>query len=89
MNTVFWLMAGGLLGWVGYSAMGLNETIGKMAAVILGAMAGVLGGKIVAPVFAGAVLVPDAFSASALFFAAATSAAILVATHMVMARWWR
>lgn len=88
MNTVFWLVAGGLLGWIGYAAMGLNQTIGKMAAVILGAMAGVLGGKLIAPMFAGATLVPGAFSASALFFALATSAAILVAIHMVMARWW-
>jgi len=89
MNTVFWLVAGALLGWIGYSAMGLNETIGKMAAVILGAMGGVLGGKVIAPLFAGATLVPGAFSGSALFFAAAVAAAILVTTHLVMARWWR
>ena len=88
MNTFFWLLAGGLLGWIGYSAMRLNEMIGKAAAVILGGMAGVLGGKVVAPLFAGATLAPGAFSASALFFAVATSAAILVAIHFAMSRWW-
>lgn len=88
MNTFLWLMAGAILGWVGYTALGLNETIGKIAAVILGAMAGVLGGKVVAPLFSNSVLVPEAFSLAALFFALATSAAILVATHMGMKRWW-
>ncbi|HXF80269.1 MAG TPA: hypothetical protein VN598_15485 [Usitatibacter sp.] len=89
MNTFFWLVAGGLLGWIGYSVVGLNETIGKMAAMILGAMAGVLGGKVVAPLLVGNPLVAGAFSGSALFFAMATAAVILGASHMVMARWWR
>jgi len=89
MNTFFWLVAGGVLGWIGYSAIGLNETMGKMAAVILGAVGGVLGGKVIAPVFASATLVPGAFSASSLFFAVAASAALLAATHLSMARWWR
>ena len=89
MNTFIWLVAGGLLGWIGYSALALNETIGKMAAVILGAMAGVLGGKVVAPLLVGAPLVPAAFSPSGLFLAVATSAVILGVSHMAMARWFR
>lgn len=88
MNTVLWLIAGAILGWIGYTALGLNEAIGKMAPVILGAVSGVFGGKVIAPLFAGAILVPDAFSLAALFFAAATSATILVATHMGLKRWW-
>jgi uncharacterized membrane protein YeaQ/YmgE (transglycosylase-associated protein family) len=90
MNTTIWLMAGGLLGWGGYSGLRMNESIGRMAAVIVGAISGIVGGKQVAPLFGGgAELIPGAFSPSALFFAVATAVAILVAMHMVLARWWR
>ena len=89
MNTILWLLAGALLGWVGYAALKLNEPIGKTFAMVIGAVAGILGGKLVAPLFAGAELTPGGFSPSALFFAVATSTAILVAVHMGMARWYR
>jgi len=89
MNIILWLTAGALLGWGGYSIMKLNDAIGRLAATAVGAIAGVLGGKEIAPLFAGNPLVPGGFSPSALFFAVATSAAILVALHMAMSRWFR
>jgi uncharacterized membrane protein YeaQ/YmgE (transglycosylase-associated protein family) len=89
MNIILWLLAGALLGWGGYSIMKLNESIGMLAATTLGAIAGILGGKEIAPMFSGAPLIPGGFSPSALFFALGTAAAVLVALHMVMARWFR
>jgi hypothetical protein len=89
MNTVLWMLAGGVLGWIGFSVMGMNDVIGKMASVTVGAMAGIVGGKLIAPVFIAAVLSPGGFSPSALFFAIATAAAILVAVHLAQARWLR
>lgn len=87
MNMILWLAAGALIGWIGYSTMRLNEGIGKAAAIVLGAMAGLFGGKEIAPFFAGADLVPGGFNPSALFFAVATAALVLVAGHMIHARW--
>ncbi len=87
MNTIIWLVAGGLLGWFAYSALRMNAAIGRFAAVTIGAVAGVLGGKQVAPLFSGAELAPGGFSPSALFFAIATAAAILLAAHLISARW--
>ena len=86
MNIMIWIVAGGILGWIGYSAMHLNVSIGKMPAILLGAMAAFLGGKEVAPIFSAAAAAPGGFSPSALFFALATAAAILVAAHMVQGR---
>ena len=86
MNTIIWMVAGGLLGWIGYSVMRLNTALGSVGAVILGAVACILGGKQVAPIFMSVDLVPGGFSPSALFFAVATASAILVAAHMIQSR---
>ena len=89
MNTILWLVAGGIMGWIAFSVMGMNSALGKMASVVIGAMGGVLGGKLIAPVFTATELSPGGFSPSALFFAIASSAAILVAVHLMQARWLR
>jgi len=89
MNTFLWLLAGALLGWGGYTTMKLNQDVGRTAAVVVGAVAGVFGGKLIAPLFATTELAPGGFSPSALFFAVATSTAVLVAVHMAMSRWFR
>jgi len=87
MNIVMWMLAGGILGWVGYSYLNFNEGRGKIVSIIIGAMGGFLGGKMVAPMFTAAVAVPGDFSLSALFFAAAIAAAFLAVGNLVYNRW--
>jgi uncharacterized membrane protein YeaQ/YmgE (transglycosylase-associated protein family) len=86
MNIVMWMLAGGILGWVGYSQLGFNEGRGKMVSILMGATGGFLGGKMVAPMFSAAA-VPSDFSLSALFFAAAVAAAFLAVGNLVYNRW--
>ena len=86
MNIVLWMLAGGILGWVGYSFLGFNEGRGKMVSIIIGAAGGIFGGKLIAPMFTAAAVVPGDFSASALFFAAALAAAFLAAGNLVYNR---
>ena len=51
MNIALWLFSGLVLGWVAYSALGLNDGRSRLISMVIGAMGGFLGGKFVAPVF--------------------------------------
>ena len=86
MNIAIWILAGGILGWVGYAFLGFNAERAKLVPILIGAAGGFFGGKVVAPMFtAGAV--PVHFSMVALFFAAAVAAAFLAAGNFVYNRW--
>ena len=87
MNIVIWMLAGGILGWVGYAFLALNEERGMVVSVIIGTGGGLFGGKLIAPMFTAAAAVPEAFSLSALFFAAAVAAAFLAIGNLVGKRW--
>lgn len=87
MNIVIWMLAGGVLGWVGYAFLGFNEERGRMVSIIIGAAGGITGGKLIAPMFISAAAVPADFSMPALFFAAAAAAAFLAAGNLVYNRW--
>jgi uncharacterized membrane protein YeaQ/YmgE (transglycosylase-associated protein family) len=86
MNIAIWMLAGAILGWVGYSFLGFNEARGKLVSIIIGAVGGFFGGQMVAPMFTAAA-VPSDFSLSALFFAAAVAAAFLALGNLVHRRW--
>jgi uncharacterized membrane protein YeaQ/YmgE (transglycosylase-associated protein family) len=86
MNIAIWILAGGILGWVGYAFLGFNAERAKMVPVLIGAAGGFFGGKVVAPLFT-AVAVPVDFSMAALVFAAIVAAAFLAASNFVYDRW--
>jgi uncharacterized membrane protein YeaQ/YmgE (transglycosylase-associated protein family) len=86
MNIVVWILAGGALGWAGCSFLGFNEARGTAVSIVIGALGGFIGGKLVAPLFTAAAL-PGDFSVSALFFAAAVAAAFLAAGNLIHNRW--
>lgn len=87
MNIVVWMLAGGILGWVGFKFVGFNEERGMVVAIIIGAVGGMLGGEMIAPMVTSAAAAPEAFSLSALFFAAAVAAAFLAVGNLVGKRW--
>lgn len=86
MNFALWTLAGGILGWLGYAYLDMNEGRGKMVSIAIGAMGGFIGGKMIAPMFTAAAVTGD-FSMSALFFAAAVAAAFLAAGSFIDTRW--
>jgi uncharacterized membrane protein YeaQ/YmgE (transglycosylase-associated protein family) len=86
MNIAIWILAGGILGWVGYAFLGFNTARAKMVPILIGAAGGFFGGKVIAPMFT-AVAVPVNFSMVALLFAAAVAAAFLAAGNFVYNRW--
>jgi len=87
MNIAVWMLAGGILGWVGYSFIGFNEGRGVKVSIIIGMLGGLFGGKIIAPMFTAVTTVTDEFSLSALFFAAGVAAVSLAVGNLVHNRW--
>ena len=87
MDVVLWMLTGSVLGWIGCSYLRFNEGRGVAVSIIIGALGGFLGGKIVAPIFTAAAAVSGDFSVIALFYAAAVAAAFLVLGNMVHNRW--
>jgi uncharacterized membrane protein YeaQ/YmgE (transglycosylase-associated protein family) len=87
MNIVMWILAGGILGWAGFSFLNFNHWRGLSVSIIIGAGGGFLGGQFIAPMFSAAAALPGAFSAPALLFAAAVAAAALAAGNLIHDRW--
>ena len=86
MNIAMWILAGGILGWVGYAFLGYNSDRAKVVPILIGAAGGFFGGKVVAPLFT-AVAVPASFSIVALVFAAIVAAGFLAASNFAYNRW--
>ena len=82
MDIVTWLLAGSIIGWVGFARLGFNEERGMIASVIIGAIGGVLGAKLLAPMF-GAAAAPGEFSLAILIVALASAAACLAAANKI------
>ena len=87
MNIVMWMLTGSVLGWIAYSYLNFNEQRGVVVSIVIGALGGFIGGKVIAPMFIAGVLAPGDFSAPALFFAAAVAAAFLAAGNLIYKRW--
>jgi len=83
MNFVIWMLSGALVGRLGYSVVGLNDARAKRDSIVIGALGGMVGGSLVAPIFTDAA-VPGDFSA--LCFAAATAATALFVRNLVLNR---
>jgi uncharacterized membrane protein YeaQ/YmgE (transglycosylase-associated protein family) len=86
MNIAIWILAGGILGWVGYAFLGYNAERAKLVPILIGAAGGFFGGKVIAPMFTD-VAVPVGFSMASLIFAAIVAAAFLAASNFLYSRW--
>jgi uncharacterized membrane protein YeaQ/YmgE (transglycosylase-associated protein family) len=87
MNIAMWVLAGGILGWAGFTYLGFNQNRNVVVASIIGAAGGFIGGNLIAPMFLAAAAQPAAFSMPALFFAAAVAAGFLFVGNLVSDRW--
>jgi uncharacterized membrane protein YeaQ/YmgE (transglycosylase-associated protein family) len=87
MEIFVWMLTGSLLGWIAYSYLSFNAERGMAVSIVIGAVGGLIGGKVVAPMFTAGALTPGDFSAPALFLAAAVAAGLLAAGNLVYKRW--
>lgn len=86
MELVLWLVAGAVLGWVGIAYMGFNKDRGTIVSIIIGAVGGIIGGKLVAPMFVAGTVAPGEFSMAALIVVLGSSAALLALGNLVHER---
>lgn len=54
MNIVMWILAGGALGWAGLRLLGINEQRGTIGSLSIGALAGLIGSQLLAPMMSSA-----------------------------------
>lgn len=87
MNIAMWLLAGGLLGWIGFSLLGYNGDRGVKISIAIGIAGAILGAKVIGPMFGASAAMMGDFNAAALFFAAAIAAAFLFVGNVVHDRW--
>ena len=86
MELVLWIAAGAALGWLAIAKLGLNEQRGMLVSMIIGAVGGVLGGKLVAPMFGFGAAIPGEFSMGVMFVVLVTAGACLTVGNMVSNR---
>ena len=86
MNIALWILIGSAVGWLAYSYLGFDKR-GLMGSVLIGALGGAVGGKLIAPMFNVGAAVPDAFTSAGLLFAAGLAGAFLVVSEIVHRRW--
>ena len=86
MNIAMWVLAGGILGWLGYAHMGANKERGMIFSIIIGMVGGFFGGNVLAPMLGAATETPNIFSPFALFVAVASAAACLAAGNLISKR---
>lgn len=87
MNIAMWLVAGAVLGWIGFTYLKFNEERGPMVSAIIGGIGGVIGGQLIAPMFTAPPAVVGAFSMAALIFAGVVAAAFLAVGNLVHHKW--
>jgi uncharacterized membrane protein YeaQ/YmgE (transglycosylase-associated protein family) len=83
MELVLWVAAGAAMGWLAITKMGLNEQRGMIVSIIIGAVGGVIGGKLVAPLFGAVATVPGDFSLAGFFVVLASAVACLMLGNLV------
>lgn len=86
MNITAWMLAGGIMGWIGFSCFGFNLKRGLAISIIIGMAGSLLGGAWLAPLLETAPVNPGDLNPLSLFTAAAVALAGLTLTDMVHKR---
>ena len=86
MNIALWILIGSVVGWLAYAYLGFDKR-GLMGSVLIGALGGAVGGKLIAPMFNVGAAVPEALTSAGLLFAAAVAGVFLVISEIVYKRW--
>lgn len=86
MELVLWIVAGAVIGWLAIAKMGLNEERGTIISIIIGAVGGVVGGKLVAPMLNAVAAIPGEFSLAGMLVVSASAVACLVLGNLVHSR---
>ena len=86
MNITMWVLAGGVLWWIGYTYLKANEERGMAISIIIGMLGGFLGGKVLAPMLGAVTDATNDFSLFAMTIALAGAAACLAIGNLLSSR---
>lgn len=86
MNILMWVLAGAMLGWIGFTILRANEDRGMVISIVIGAVGGLFGGNVLAPMLGAATDAPNDFSLFSLVIALASAAACLAIGNLISNR---
>ncbi|MDH3286930.1 MAG: GlsB/YeaQ/YmgE family stress response membrane protein [Betaproteobacteria bacterium] len=78
MNIAMWVLAGGLLGWIGFAILKANAEQGMVLSIVIGAVGGLFGGNVLAPMLGAVTETSTDFSLFSLVIALASAAGCLL-----------
>jgi uncharacterized membrane protein YeaQ/YmgE (transglycosylase-associated protein family) len=87
METLVWLVSGGLLGWLSYTYLHYNEARGVAVSMVIGAAGALFGAKVIAPVFVAATTSAGQLSLPLALFALGAAAGCLLLGNLMHQRW--
>jgi uncharacterized membrane protein YeaQ/YmgE (transglycosylase-associated protein family) len=86
MNITTWILAGGAIGWLGFSYLGYNAKRGVLISLLIGVAGGWVGGGVFAPLLGGIPVNSGDFNPLSLFVALATAMGCLAVSDMIYKR---
>ena len=86
MNIAMWVLAGGVVGWIGFAILRANKEWGMVISVIIGVVGGFFGGNVLAPMLGAVTDAPNDFSLFSLTIALASAAACLAISNLLSRR---
>ena len=86
MNIAMWVLAGGVLGWIGYAILNVNRERGMVISIIIGVLGGFFGGNVLAPMLGASMETPNDFSLFSMVIALASAAGCLAVGNLVSNR---
>jgi uncharacterized membrane protein YeaQ/YmgE (transglycosylase-associated protein family) len=87
MNIAMWVLAGGVLGWIGYAHVKANEERGMIFSIIIGMLGGFFGGNVLAPMLGAVADTPNDFSLFSLAVASLSAAGCLAIGNLLSKRY--
>lgn len=87
MNIAMWVVAGGVLGWIGFAMLDANRERGMIVSVVIGVLGGFFGGNVLAPMLGAVTDTPNDFSMFSLVIAMTSAAACLAIGNLVSNRY--
>ena len=84
MNTIIWLVVGGLIGWAASALLRTQE--GVLLNVIVGVLGAALGGWLLSPIFGVSTINQSTFSAASLLVSLVGAVLLLAIVSFVLRR---
>jgi uncharacterized membrane protein YeaQ/YmgE (transglycosylase-associated protein family) len=87
MNIAMWVLAGGILGWIGFAFLNANKERGLVISIVIGVLGGFFGGNVLAPILGAATDTPNDFSLFSMAIAMTSAAVCLTVGNLVSNRY--